>query len=90
MLVISATPGKKLGPWQAFLRSCGWWIGGVSLGAGWSTIISRADRRAWHDIVSETIVINPHLAAAHRPTYFERVFGMGWSIVASMVFIIAL
>lgn len=86
IVIKSANPTQELTAWQILTRASGWWIGALTLGAGWVTVLSRSDRRAWHDIVAETIVVNP-IGEAHRPASWEKAFGHFWIVAVSMSFI---
>ncbi|MCC6277356.1 MAG: RDD family protein [Oligoflexia bacterium] len=87
--VVSTHPGKPLSHWQILQRTTSWWIGLFSMGASWSTILSRSDRRAWHDIVAETVVL--HDSQPSSPVKnFEKSIGVSWGIVASVLLIVTL
>ncbi|MDZ4677524.1 MAG: RDD family protein [Oligoflexia bacterium] len=85
----SAKPNHPLSPWQILERTTAWWLGFFTIGASWSTILSRSDRRAWHDIVAETVVVHDEVF----PNYIspiERKVGRAWAITVSFLLISAL
>ncbi len=87
MQIQNANPDAPLSAWQILARQSIWWLGALSIGAGWSTILSRSDRRAWHDIVSETIVIDVEKIHVSSPAGLtEKAIGHSWAALVSMVF----
>jgi uncharacterized RDD family membrane protein YckC len=89
IVVQSAAPGRNLNLWQILARNGAWWVGAFTLGAGWATIFSRVDRRAWHDLVAETVVVN--LKGKAQPSAgFERKIGHAWAFMVSIVLMFAL
>lgn len=73
LLTFDKTPGQHIckiyvysprnngapSPLQVTLRIIGFWMSVIPLGLGISPILFRRDRRSWHDLVSETIMIGP-------------------------------
>ncbi len=87
--VLNAKPSERLGVWQVMARQTLWWLGALTLGAGWSTIFTRNDRRAWHDVVSESlVVITNGLPLKENPgrSKSEKVLGHSWAVLVSLAF----
>lgn len=83
----SAQPGNyNIRFTQIVVRSFTWWLGVLTLGAGWSTILSRSDRRAWHDVAADTIVVAKAIAPQY-PTALQRKTGELWLGFLSLVFV---
>jgi uncharacterized RDD family membrane protein YckC len=81
----SALPHHELTFSQSLVRSFTWWLGALTLGAGWSTILSRPDRRSWHDVAADTIVVS-RTAEPRYPTLFQKRFGEVWLALLSFAF----
>jgi len=83
--LVNTSPRKQMGFSQLLVRSFVWWLGGLTLGAGWSTILSRPDRRAWHDIAAQTVVVSEK-GEFTRASKFEQTLGDGWLAFLSVTF----
>jgi len=70
---------------QIVVRSFTWWLGAFTFGAGWSTILSRPDRRAWHDVASDTIVLAKSIGPQY-PTVLQKRIGELWLGILSVSF----
>lgn len=84
-----ASPNQPLQLWQIFVRSTVWWIGFFTFGAGWALLLLRKDRRALHDLASETVAICPHDDPQKVPGY-QTTLGHGWLLASSFVFVMVL
>jgi uncharacterized RDD family membrane protein YckC len=83
--VQSARPHSRLSLFQVLTRSYIWWMGAFTLGSGWVTIFMRHDRRAWHDVAADTIVVSRKKEPAY-PSELEIHIGEVWITMLATAF----
>ena len=87
LTIVNAKPNSPLSLWQVLSRQSLWWLGALSLGVGWATILTRNDRRAWHDLVSETYVATDSKKSLNNHvTLWQKTLGHSWAVTVSLVF----
>ncbi len=69
-------------PLQISLRILMFWISFVLIGLGLTPILFRQDRRGWHDLISETVVIGE---AKHLPGRFWKQTGRLFLLIQALL-----
>jgi uncharacterized RDD family membrane protein YckC len=75
MKIVDARTEKPLNMLQIILRLCGYIVSGLCLMLGFLWIGTNRKRRAWHDFLADTVVINqpwPEKITLHSLNPFHR------------------
>jgi uncharacterized RDD family membrane protein YckC len=58
--------GRRLSAGRALVRYLGYWLSAIPLGLGFLWVLVDRRRRAWHDILADTVVVFTHDSAAYH------------------------